>query len=73
MIRIYKDNDNKLVTKGAFEQIYKPLGYNIILDVVEGKVEEQIDEKVIDKPMENETVIKPKRVSSSRKNKRERN
>lgn len=53
MIRIYKDNDNKYVTKGAYETFYKPLGYKIILDekpqVIEEPKEEinvQLDEVV---------------------------
>lgn len=32
MIRIYKNNDNKYVTKGAYESFYKPLGYKIVID-----------------------------------------
>lgn len=53
MIRIYKDKDNKYVTKGAYEMFYKPLGYNIILDVKPQDIEEpkeetkvQLDEEV---------------------------
>ena len=53
MIRIYKDDDNKYVTKGAYETFYKPLGYKIILDekpqVIEEPKEEinvQLDEVV---------------------------
>lgn len=32
MIRIYKDKDIKVVTKGAYNNFYKPLGYNIVLE-----------------------------------------
>ena len=32
MIRIYKDNDVKVVTQGAYNTFYKPLGYNIVLE-----------------------------------------
>ena len=53
MIRIYKNDDNKYVTKGAYETFYKPLGYKIILDekpqVIEEPKEEinvQLDEVV---------------------------
>ena len=53
MIRIYKDNDNKYVTKGAYETFYKPLGYKIVLDIKPQKIEEikeetkvQLDETV---------------------------
>lgn len=44
MIRIYKDNDNKCVTKGAYETFYKPLGYKIVLDIKPQKVEEVKEE-----------------------------
>lgn len=27
MIKIYKNNDIKVVTKGVFENLFKPLGY----------------------------------------------
>lgn len=30
MIRIRKDNNEKVVTKGAYENLYKSLGYDII-------------------------------------------
>ena len=53
MIRIYKDKDNKCVTKGAYEMFYKPLGYKTVLDVEPQKIEEvkeeikvQLDEEV---------------------------
>ena len=32
MIRVYKNNDIKYVTKGAYESFYRPLGYNIIIE-----------------------------------------
>ena len=44
MIRIYKDNDNKYVTKGAYETFYKPLGYKIVLDIKPQKIEELKEE-----------------------------
>ena len=53
MIRIYKDKDNKCVTKGAYEMFYKPLGYKTVLDIEPQKIEEvkeeikvQLDEEV---------------------------
>lgn len=70
MIRIYKDRDTKVVTKGAYEQFYKSLGYNIILDTKEDK-KETIKEEVVDKTTLDETVTKPKRESSSKKIKKE--
>lgn len=65
MIRIYKDKDIKVVTKGAYEQFYKPLGYNIIL--------ESTQEKKVESKKDNiEIVSKQKRSSSTnRKNKNE--
>lgn len=44
MIRIHKDNDNKYVTKGAYETFYKPLGYKIILDAKPQVIEEPKEE-----------------------------
>lgn len=44
MIRIYKDKDNKCVTKGAYETFYKPLGYKIVLDIKPQKIEEPKEE-----------------------------
>lgn len=43
MIRIYKDKDQKYVTKGAYETFYKPLGYKTI---IEEKTSVQLDEEV---------------------------
>lgn len=43
MIRIYKDNDKKYVTKGAYENFYKPLGYKTI---IEEETIIQLDENV---------------------------
>ena len=70
MIRIYKDRDTKVVTKGAYEQFYKSLGYNIILDTKEDKREIVEDMNNIVEHLD-ETVIKPKRGSSNKKNKKE--
>ena len=70
MIRIYKNNDTKVVTKGAYEQFYKSLGYNIILDTIETVEEEVVTEAKTDTVEEiKETVNKPKK-SSSNSNKR---
>jgi hypothetical protein len=53
MIRIYKQDDKKYVTKGAYEMFYKPLGYKIVLEEKPQKIEEpkkenrvQLDEEV---------------------------
>ena len=68
MIRIYKDNDTKVVTKGAYEQFYKSLGYNIILETVEEIKTESNDTTVEDVK---ETVSRPKKSSSNKRNKKE--
>lgn len=67
MIRIYKDNDNKYVTKGAYETFYKPLGYKIVLDIKPQKIEE-IKEEI--KVQLDETVRSNRRTrgSSNKKN-----
>ena len=70
MIRIYKDRDTKVVTKGAYEQFYKSLGYNIILDVKEDK-KEIVKEPVVDTTNLDETVTEPKKVRSNKRNKKE--
>ena len=67
MIRIYKDRDTKVVTKGAYEQFYKSLGYNIILDTIEEKVEDSV-ENIIEE--NKKTVSRPKRSSSNKKNRK---
>ena len=67
MIRIYKDKDTKVVTKGAYEQFYKSLGYNIVLesiDTIEEKVEDTQEEKIEE---HKETVSRPRRSSSNNK------
>ena len=70
MIRIYKNNDTKVVTKGAYEQFYKSLGYNIILEAVE-TVDEVVTESDTDTVEEiKETVSRPKRSSSNKRNKK---
>lgn len=70
MIRIYKNKDIKVVTKGAYENFYKSLGYNIILDVKEDK-KEIVKEPVVDTTNLDETVTKPKKVRSNKRNKKE--
>ena len=40
MLKIIKDNNEKIVTKGAYENIYKPLGY-IIVKAVYKKLNKQ--------------------------------
>lgn len=70
MIRIYKNNDIKVVTKGAFENFFKPLGYNIIIDAVsEEKKSIESNEKNINKNL-NKPASK-KNESSNKKSKSE--
>lgn len=67
MIRIYKDKDTKVVTKGAYEQFYKSLGYNIVLesiDTIEEKVKDTQEEKIEE---HKETVSRPRRSRSNNK------
>jgi hypothetical protein len=68
MIRIYKDNDTKVVTKGAYDTFYKPLGYNIVLESVQEEVVEK-EEKTIQQ--NDDTVTKPKKANLNKKNKKE--
>ena len=42
MIKIIKENNEKTVTKGAYEDFYKPLGYIIINDKQPSKKEVEI-------------------------------
>ncbi len=70
MIRIYKDNDIKEVTRGAYKNFYKPLGYNII---IESRTEAPKETPKVDS---NKTVTtrESKKVSapvSAKKNKKE--
>ena len=68
MITIYKNKDTKVVTKGAYEQFYKSLGYKLILDVKE-ETKENVETPA--KESVETTVTKPKRVSSSKRNKKD--
>lgn len=42
MIKIIKENNEKIVTKGAYEDFYKPLGYIIVNDNQPSKKEVEI-------------------------------
>ena len=67
MLKIIKDKNEKIVTKGAYEQFYKPLGYKIVLDVEPQKIEESKEET---KVQLNDVVRPNKRTrgSSNKKN-----
>ena len=66
MIRIYKDNDNKYVTKGAYETFYKPLGYKIVLDIKPQKIEEPKEETKV----QLDEVVRPTRRTRGSSNKK---
>lgn len=42
MLKIIKENNEKTVTKGAYEDFYKPLGYIIVNDKQPSKKEVEI-------------------------------
>lgn len=66
MIRIYKDKDNKYVTKGAYEMFYKPLGYKIVLDIKPQKIEEPKEKKIV----QLNDVVRPNKRTRGRSNKK---
>lgn len=64
MIRIFKDNDVKLVTNGVYNSLYKPLGYKPIIEVKE----EPKKEPVVVQPKKEE--VKPEQIKESSKPKK---
>lgn len=50
MIRIFKDNDIKLVTQGTYKNLYASLGYKPVIE--EEKKETVINEPVVKEPQE---------------------
>ena len=77
MIRIYKDNDVKVVTRGAYDTFYKPLGYNLIIDepkkIVEPMsiVEPKEKNDILGETNDKETVTNIKKGRINKKNKKE--
>ena len=67
MIRIHKSDDNKYVTKGAYEMFYKPLGYKIVLEEKPQKIEEPKEENKVQLDEEVRTTRRT-RGSSNKKN-----
>lgn len=59
MIRISKGNDFKEVTRGVYESIFKPLGYEPVIEAKSVEV----------KPTANKVVDKPKTIKVSSKSK----
>ena len=38
MVTIFNKNDTKVVTKGAYESFFKPLGYQVVIEAKEKPV-----------------------------------
>ena len=68
MIRIYKQDDKKYVTKGAYETFYKPLGYKLIIENKTRKIEEPKEEDRVQLDDEVRVVTRRTRGSSNKKN-----
>ena len=59
MIKIIKENNEKTVTKGAYEDFYKPLGYIIVNDKQPSKKEVEINKsEELDKDKETQKKTK---------------
>lgn len=59
MIKIIKENNEKIVTKGAYEDFYKPLGYIIVNDKQPSKKEVEINKsEELDKDKETQKKTK---------------
>lgn len=62
MIKIKKDNDEKIVTKGVYESVFKRLGYELVetkakaKEVVAKPVVKTTDEKLTDKIVNKDVV-----------------
>lgn len=75
MIKIVKDKNEKYVTKGAYENFYKPLGYNIVNDGnksrgevdVKKEVKEEVKEEVISKDNNDKGEKKSQKVEEFKK------
>ena len=73
MIRIFKDKDVKVVTRGAYDTSYKPLGYNLVIEQrVTNKIKEEKPAKPIVEPKKQEEIVTEiKRNAFTKKNKKE--
>lgn len=56
MIKIVKDKSEKYVTRGAYENFYKPLGYTIVGDSNK-KREVEVKEEIKEEVKEEEEVV----------------
>lgn len=65
MIKIFKNNDIKTVTLGAYESFFKPLGYSVI---IESKPEKVVSEKPITKneKLEQKEVVPNKSIDNKK-------
>ena len=66
MIRIYKGDNQKLVTKGAYETFYKPLGYKIVLENKSQKIAKKDEETKV----QLNNVVRPNKRTRGRSNKK---
>lgn len=55
MIKIKKDNDEKLVTRGVYENVFKRLGYELVDEKTKAK---EVVAKPITKPVADKAVEK---------------
>lgn len=72
MLRIFKDRDTVVVTKGAYEQFYKPLGYQPVIENIKVEVKEKTsaESKKINNDNEKsgeEKITSPKKIKSEEK------
>lgn len=70
MIRIYKDNDVKLVTQGVYNSMYKPLGYKPIIEETKPKAvvkEPKVEEPKVVEPKEQDVVKESSKTNKKRR------
>ena len=63
MLRIFKDKDTVVVTKGAYEQFYKPLGYQPVIENIKVEVKEKASTE--SKKVNNDNVFIPPDIKST--------
>lgn len=66
MLRIFKDKDTVVVTKGAYEQFYKSLGYQPVIENVKVEVKEKTSTESKKVNNDNEKSGEEKTVSSKK-------
>ena len=66
MLRIFKDKDTVVVTKGAYEQFYKPLGYQPVIENIKVEVKEKTSTESKKVNNDNEKSGEEKAVSSKK-------